>query len=114
MDYAPFHFVDGHLFGGKGEQSMRSNLSFRLVVSGVLALVFLGGCAAGPVTLVDPKTQKTVTCPEALSGGLSMTSEQSTRHIAWYTEFQRTHNRVPTPMEGCLNLYETLGFVRKP
>jgi len=43
-----------------------------------------------------------------------MTQEQAAQQRAWHTEFQRTNNRLPTPMEGCLKLYEILGFVRKP
>ena len=82
----------------------------------VLLIALVSGCAIPPakITLVDPKTEKTAVCPDGLFESRMMTQEQAAQQRAWHTEFQRTNNRLPTPMEGCLKLYEILGFVRKP
>lgn len=84
----------------------------------LIALVVLGvsGCATLPaqVTLVNPKTEKSVVCPDGLFVPLTMSNEQAAQQRAWHAEFQRTQNRLPTPMEGCVRQYEILGYVRKP
>jgi len=70
------------------------------------------------VTLVNPKSGESVTCPtEFPREGIvtrMITREQAEQQRAWYTEFQRTHNRLPTPTEGCIKEHEIRGFVRKP
>jgi hypothetical protein len=81
----------------------------------VLVLLGVSGCATEPtkITLVNPKTEKTVICPDGLFESRMMSNDQAAQQIAWHAEFQRTNNRLPTPMEGCIKLYEILGFVRK-
>jgi len=83
----------------------------------VLLLLTVSGCAVPPakVTLVNPKTGESETCPPQ-EGMVSrmITREQAEQQRAWYVEFLRTHNRVPTPMEGCIKGLEIRGFVRKP
>jgi hypothetical protein len=64
------------------------------------------------LTLVNPKTGESVTCPWEGLVTRSITAEQAAQQRAWHAEFQRTHNRLPTPMEGCLKEYEISGFVR--
>ena len=78
----------------------------------LLALLVLAedAGAASKVTLVDQATQKAVTCPKALSEPRRMTSAQAAEERAWHAEFQRTHNRLPTPLEGCVKAYEILGY----
>jgi hypothetical protein len=70
------------------------------------------------VTLVNPKTGESATCPtEFPREGIvtrMITQEQAAQEMAWHAEFQRTHNRLPTPMEGCIKGHEIRGFVRKP
>ncbi len=80
----------------------------------LLVLLAVSGCAVPPakVALVNSKTGESVTCPEGFQGTRGLTGEQLRQHVTWHSEFQRTHNRLPTPMEGCLNMYEILGFVR--
>ena len=82
----------------------------------LLVLLAVSGCAVPPakVTLVNPKTGESVTCPWEGIVTRSLTEEQAAQQRAWHAEFQRTHNRLPTPMEGCLKGYEISGFVRKP
>ena len=74
------------------------------------AVKFSGGSVK--VTLVNPKTEQSVTCPEDFDRPRLMTEEQAAQQRAWHADFQRSHNRLPTPMEGCLKVYEILGFVR--
>jgi len=70
------------------------------------------------VTLVNPKTGASANCPtEFPKDGIvtrMITQEQAEQQLAWYREFQRTHNRLPTPMEGCIKEHEIRGFFRKP
>lgn len=82
----------------------------------LLALVGVGGCASpsAKIELSNAKTGENVICPEGLSRPRGMTSEQAVQQRAWHAEFQRAHNRVRSPLEGCLAMYEMLGFERAP
>ena len=84
------------------------------LIHSTLMSAFERSISPAKITLVDPKTEKTAVCPDGLFESRMMTQEQAAQQRAWHTEFQRTNNRLPTPMEGCLKLYEILGFVRKP
>ena len=82
------------------------------LIYSTLKSAFERSIPAAKVTLINPKTEQSVTCPEDIIKPLFMTQEQAAQQRAWHADFQRSHNRLPTPMEGCLKVYEILGFVR--